>query len=83
MVYTLVCHLYANSDPTSIDKIKAKLIEASRVYNKDSETIDWFVMQDVHDPRKFTIVERFQQESSQKEHLENPYWKTFDPYVVP
>ncbi|KAJ9660550.1 hypothetical protein H2198_002487 [Neophaeococcomyces mojaviensis] len=83
MVYTLVCHLYANSDPASIDKIKAKLIEASRVYNKDSETIDWFVMQDVNDPRKFTIVERFQQESSQKEHLENPYWKTFDPYVVP
>lgn len=20
---------------------------------------------------------------SQKYHLENPYWKTFDPYVVP
>jgi hypothetical protein len=22
-------------------------------------------------------------EKSQKYHLENPYWKTFDPYVVP
>lgn len=20
---------------------------------------------------------------SQKYHLENPYWKTFDPYVIP
>ncbi|KAM0335195.1 hypothetical protein ACHAQA_000237 [Verticillium albo-atrum] len=83
MVYTLTVHLYANSEPDSIDRIKAKLIEASRVYSKDRETINWFVMQDVHDPRAFTVVERFEQESSQKYHLENPYWKTFDPYVKP
>ncbi|APA05947.1 hypothetical protein SS1G_01648 [Sclerotinia sclerotiorum 1980 UF-70] len=83
MVYTLTVHLYANEDPESIPRIKAKLIEASRVYKQDKETVDWIVMQDVHDPRAFTIVERFEQESSQKYHLENPYWKTFDPYVVP
>ncbi|EMR63732.1 hypothetical protein MGN70_004884 [Eutypa lata] len=83
MVYTLTVHLYANDDPESIEKIKLKLIEAARVYRKDKETVDWFVMQDVQDPRAFTVVERFEQESSQKYHLENPYWKTFDPYVVP
>ncbi|RYP47205.1 hypothetical protein DL768_006681 [Monosporascus sp. mg162] len=83
MVYTLTVHLYANEDPESIEKIKLKLIEAARVYRQDKETIDWLVMQDVHDPRAFTIVERFEKESSQKYHLENPYWKTFDPYVVP
>ncbi|RYP74890.1 hypothetical protein DL769_003926 [Monosporascus sp. CRB-8-3] len=83
MVYTLTVHLYANDDPESIEKIKLKLIEAARVYRQDKETIDWLVMQDVHDPRVFTIVERFEKESSQKYHLENPYWKTFDPYVVP
>ena len=55
--------MYANDDPASIEKIKAKLIEAARVYRKDKETIDWLVMQDVHDPRAFTIVERFEQES--------------------
>ncbi|RAL61728.1 hypothetical protein DID88_002796 [Monilinia fructigena] len=81
--YTLTVHLYANEHPDSISRIKAKLIEASRVYKHDKETVDWIVMQDVHDPRAFTIVERFEQESSQKYHLENPYWKTFDPYVVP
>lgn len=43
--------------------MKLKLIEASRVYSKDRETVDWHVMQDVHDPRKFTIVERFEKES--------------------
>ena len=63
MVYPLTVHLYANDDPASIDKIKAKLVEAARVYRKDKETIDWLVMQDVHDPRAFTIVERFEQES--------------------
>ncbi|CRK20332.1 hypothetical protein BN1723_012109 [Verticillium longisporum] len=83
MVYTITVHLYANDRPDSIDRIKAKLIEASRVYVNDRETVNWFVMQDVHDPRAFTIVERFEQESSQKYHLENPYWKTFDPYVMP
>lgn len=40
-------------------------------------------MQDVQDPQAFTIVERFASEESQKYHLENPYWKTFDPYIIP
>ncbi|KAF1945610.1 hypothetical protein EJ02DRAFT_451328 [Clathrospora elynae] len=83
MVYTIVVHLYAKDDKASIDKLKAKLVEASLVYSKDHETLSWFVMQDVKDPRQFTIVERYLRESSQKYHLENPYWKTFDPYVIP
>lgn len=65
MVYTLVCHLEAKDDE-SIEKIKRKLIEAARVYRKDKETVDWLVMQIVHNPRKFSIVERFEQEASQK-----------------
>jgi hypothetical protein len=28
-----------------VEKVKAKLIEASRVYAKDKGTIDWFVSQ--------------------------------------
>ena len=63
MVYTITVHLYANSHPDSVPKLKAKLIEASRVYVNDRETINWFVMQDVHDPRAFTIVERFENEA--------------------
>jgi quinol monooxygenase YgiN len=84
MVYTIVVHLRAkSSDPEVVSKLKNKLTEASRVYSKDKETISWFVMQSVHDERDFTIVERYEKESSQKYHLENPYWKTFDPYVIP
>jgi hypothetical protein len=63
MVYTITVHLYAKDDPEAINKLKLKLIEASRVYRNDTETLDWQVMQDVHDPRAFTIVERYEQES--------------------
>ena len=62
MVYTLVCHLYCKDDEACILKVKNKLIEAARIYRKDKETVAWEVMQNVHDPRKFTIVERFENE---------------------
>ncbi|EIW72228.1 hypothetical protein M231_05745 [Tremella mesenterica] len=81
MVYTIVVHLQAL--PEAVDKIKEKLIEAASIYRQDKETIDWIVMQDPKDDTKFCIVERYEQESSQQYHLGNPYWKTFDPYVVP
>ncbi|KAH7410135.1 hypothetical protein DE146DRAFT_339673 [Phaeosphaeria sp. MPI-PUGE-AT-0046c] len=83
MVYTIVVHLYAKPEAEAISKLKAKLVEASQVYSKDKETLSWFVMQDTSDERKFTIVERYLKESSQTYHLNNPYWKTFDPYVLP
>jgi quinol monooxygenase YgiN len=63
MVYTIVVHLYAKPEAEAISKLKAKLVEASQVYSKDKETLSWFVMQDVSDERKFTIVERYLQES--------------------
>lgn len=63
MVYTLTVHMYAKDDAECIEKLKLKLIEAARVYRNDKETVDWFVMQDVKDPRAFTVVERFEQES--------------------
>lgn len=63
MVYTIVVHLYAKDDEECIAKLSAKLIEASRVYSKDKETLSWFVMQDTKDKRAFTIVERYEQES--------------------
>jgi hypothetical protein len=63
MVYTITVHLYAKDDPQAIQKLRLKLIEASRVYSKDKETISWFVMEDHKDPRAFTIVERYEKES--------------------
>ncbi|KAK3049245.1 hypothetical protein LTR09_009423 [Extremus antarcticus] len=54
--YSLVVHMYAKKE--SVDKLKAKLQEASQVYSKDKECLSWY-------------------------HLENPYWQTFDKYVIP
>lgn len=79
----LILDLRAKADEESISKLKAKLVEASNVYSNDKETISWFVMQSVFDKQDFTIVERYEKESSQEYHLNNPYWKTFDPYVIP
>ena len=143
MIYTLTVHLTAKSDPECIRKLKNKLVEASRVYSQDRETVSWLVMQSVSDQCEFTIVERYEKESegatpsnyypwldlgghplldacfswplplfrvleafgmedsrevarnvfehcdgcadifcgmqSQQYHLNNPYWKTFDP----
>ncbi|KAM0753233.1 hypothetical protein T439DRAFT_323870 [Meredithblackwellia eburnea MCA 4105] len=82
MVYTIIVHLKAK-DLESADKIASKLVEAAAVYRKDKEQLAWMVHRDPKDPLKFAIVERFENEASQKYHLENPYWKTFDPFVVP
>jgi len=76
MVYTLTVHLYANTHPESIPRLKAKLIEAARTYRQDRETVNWLVMQDVHDPRAFTIVERFETEAVRKIVLPPPYSDT-------
>ncbi|CAO1615831.1 unnamed protein product [Jaminaea pallidilutea] len=81
MVYTLICH--AEVKPGCEQQMVDKLREAAAIYKKDRETIDWLVHQDVHDARKFAIVERFEHESSQRYHLENPYWATFNPAVEP
>ncbi|KAK5121270.1 hypothetical protein LTR85_005436 [Meristemomyces frigidus] len=83
MAYTLVVHLYAKDDEEAIKKLAAKLQEASQVYSNDKECLSWFVMQSESNKRAFTIVERYAHESSQKYHLENPYWQTFDKYVIP
>ncbi|GAA5852180.1 hypothetical protein JCM8547_006691 [Rhodosporidiobolus lusitaniae] len=81
MVHTLVCHLLAK--PEHVEDLKAELIKARSIYEKDEGTLDWHVMQDFHDPLKFSIVERFEKEESQEVHLSNPYWKSFDPTVIP
>lgn len=43
MVFTIIVHLTVKEE--HVEKVKAKLIEASRVYAKDKGTIDWFVSQ--------------------------------------
>jgi hypothetical protein len=44
MVYTITVHMTAKSDPECIRKLKNKLIEASRIYSQDQETVSSFSM---------------------------------------
>ncbi|GAP82653.2 putative antibiotic biosynthesis monooxygenase [Rosellinia necatrix] len=83
MVYTIVVHLRAKAGADNVARLHAKLNEAAAVYARDRETVSWLVMQSVHDARDFTIVERYETEASQQYHLGNPYWETFDPFVLP
>lgn len=39
--YTIVVHLKAKEDPECIDKLVAKLQEASQVYSNDKECLSW------------------------------------------
>ena len=41
MVYTLVVHLHAKEGEENIQKLSAKLQEASQVYSNDKETLGW------------------------------------------
>lgn len=63
MVYTIIQHLTAKDSPDAIDKLKSKLVEASAVFGKDRETLAWIPMQDAVDRRRFTVVERYRDES--------------------
>lgn len=64
-----------------VDKMVKKLKESSEIYRKDEGTIDWIVSQDVNDPKKFGIVERFESKYHTRFHLENPYWASWNPEV--
>ena len=47
------------------------------------QTLDWHVMQDPKDATKFCIVERYEKESSQEYHLNNPVREpAFDPCLA-
>jgi quinol monooxygenase YgiN len=83
MVYTIVVHLYAKPEAEAISKLKAKLVEASSVYSQDKETLSWFVMQDVSDERKFTIVERYLNESVCIPYFKSPRLLKKKPPTIP
>ncbi|RLN61252.1 hypothetical protein BBJ29_001617 [Phytophthora kernoviae] len=83
MVYTLVVHLHAKEGKDIEEKINNKLVEASQIYVNDPETLAWHVMQDHVDPRSWTIVERYERQSSLKIHQANPFYAEFGAFTGP
>ncbi|GMF28154.1 unnamed protein product [Phytophthora lilii] len=64
MVFTVVVNLYAKDGKDVEEQLRAKLIEASQTYSKDAGVLGWHPMQNTSDSRKWTIVERYEQESN-------------------
>ncbi|KAG3113728.1 hypothetical protein PI124_g7299 [Phytophthora idaei] len=83
MAFTIIVSLFAKDGKDVEEQLRTKLVEAAQTFSKYAGVLGWYPMQNASDSRKWTIVERYEHESSQKYHLENPYWKTFDPYVIP
>ncbi|KAF1785487.1 Dimeric alpha-beta barrel [Phytophthora cactorum] len=65
------------------DQLRAKLAEAAQTYSKDAGVLGWYPMQNVSDSRKWTIVERYDQESTVAKHREHPDYKTFAGALLP
>ncbi|KAG6572780.1 antibiotic biosynthesis monooxygenase [Phytophthora cinnamomi] len=82
MVFTIVVNLYAKDGKDVEEQLRAKLADASQTYSKDASVIGWHPMQNTSDPRKWTIVERYDQESSVAKHREHPDYKTFAGALV-
>uniref|UniRef100_H3GQW9 ABM domain-containing protein n=1 Tax=Phytophthora ramorum TaxID=164328 RepID=H3GQW9_PHYRM len=77
MVYTIVVNLHAKDGKDVEEQLRVKLAEASQTYSKDAGVIGWHPMQNPSDARKWTIIERYDQESSVAHHRENPEYKAF------
>ncbi|KAJ7644289.1 hypothetical protein FB45DRAFT_897446 [Roridomyces roridus] len=84
MVFVVIAHMYAKEGKDVEEKIRGKLIEASKTYlSTDSETLSYHAVQSTTDPRAWTLFERYQTESSFALHAENPYYKPFQEFMVP
>lgn len=61
----------------SLGTLRAACSKQKAPVKLTDQTLDWHVMQDPKDETKFCIVERYEQESSQQYHLNNPVRTTF------
>ncbi|KAK4047799.1 hypothetical protein OIV83_005141 [Microbotryomycetes sp. JL201] len=58
-------------------KVASALVEFSGRYKKDKGTLDWFVLQDPKDSKKFAIYERYEDKAA------NPAFKEFGAFFKP
>ncbi|KAG2870130.1 hypothetical protein PC129_g24353, partial [Phytophthora cactorum] len=59
------------------EQLRAKLTEAAQINSKDAGVLGWHPMQSASDSRKWTIVERYDQESTAAKRRDNADLKAF------
>ncbi|KAF1789253.1 hypothetical protein JG687_00019523 [Phytophthora cactorum] len=75
MVFTIIVNLYAKDGVE--EQLRAKLTEAAQINSKDAGVLGWHPMQSASDSRKWTIVERYDQESTAAKRRDNADLKAF------
>ncbi|KAG1711589.1 hypothetical protein DVH05_008838 [Phytophthora capsici] len=81
MVFTIIASLHAKDGVE--DQLRAKLAEAAQTYSKDASVLGYYPMQNTSDSRKWTIVQRYDAESSVAKHREHPEYKELAGALVP
>ncbi|KAG2787245.1 hypothetical protein PC118_g24482, partial [Phytophthora cactorum] len=59
------------------EQLRAKLTEAAQINSKDAGVLGWHPMQSASDSPKWTIVERYDQESTAAKRRDNADLKAF------
>ncbi len=59
MAVIVIIEMVAKDVAGAQDRIKAGLLDAAAVYNKDPGTIEWLPVQDHADNKLFTVFEKF------------------------
>ncbi|OWZ15854.1 hypothetical protein PHMEG_00010445 [Phytophthora megakarya] len=76
MAFIIIVNLHAKDGVE--EQVRAKLAEGAKTFaNKDEGVLAWYPLQSTTDSRKWTIVERYDDESSVSKHREHPDYKTF------
>ncbi|WRT69207.1 uncharacterized protein IL334_006191 [Kwoniella shivajii] len=73
MVYMVIVFVEAKVE--SIEAVKSRMTEAGKIYEKDPGTIEFSLQQDVSNPQKFILVERYDKQSSHADHKQNPIFE--------
>ncbi|KAJ7639470.1 hypothetical protein FB45DRAFT_905692 [Roridomyces roridus] len=69
MVYVVIANMYANEGADIEQQLRTKLPELARGFlETEKGTLTWIPLQDTKDPRKWTIFERYENETSFAAH---------------
>ncbi|POM75233.1 Putative antibiotic biosynthesis monooxygenase protein [Phytophthora palmivora] len=76
MAFIIIVNLYAKDGVE--EQVRAKLAEGAKIFSNKEEGVQaWYPLQSTTDSRKWSIVERYDDESSVAKHREHPEYKAF------
>ncbi|ETK74424.1 hypothetical protein F441_11688 [Phytophthora nicotianae CJ01A1] len=77
MAFTIIVSLYAKDGKDVEEQVRTKLAEAAQTFSNEDGVLEYYPMQNANDSRKWTIVERYDDESSVAKRREKSNVKAF------